>query len=91
MQSQNKLFEDLAKVMNGAVGTLAGAGREAEAALRERFREFVGGADFVSRDEFEAVKAIATQAADEVAALKAEVAALRASAKPPKAAPPPQA
>src|SRR3546814_8850828 len=51
MQSQNRFFDDFSKVVNGAVGTLAGVGREAEAAMRERVREFIGGADFVSRDE----------------------------------------
>lgn len=76
MQSENRLFEDFAKVVNGAVGTLAGLGREAESQMRERFREMMGGADFVSRDEFEAVKAMAAAARDEVEALKARLATL---------------
>ena len=76
MQSQNRFFEDLAKVVNGAAGTFAGMGREAEAQFRERFREFVGGADAVSRDEFEAVKAMAAAARDEVDALKLRLATL---------------
>src|SRR3546814_19723563 len=66
MQSQNRFFEDFSKVVNGAVGTLAGVGREAEGALRERFSEFMGGFDFVSRDEFDAVKAMAAAARDQV-------------------------
>src|SRR3546814_13788620 len=73
MQSQNRFFEDFSKVVNGAVGTLAGVGREAEGALRERFREFMGGFDFVSRDEFDAVKAMAAAARDEVEELKARL------------------
>src|SRR3546814_1950796 len=77
MQSQNRFFEDFSKVVNGAVGTLAGVGREAEGALRERFREFMGGFDFVSRDEFDAVKAMAAAARDEVEELKARLEALR--------------
>lgn len=56
MQSQNRLFDDLVKVMNGAAGTLAGMTREAEAATRERVRDWIGGLDMVSRDEFEALK-----------------------------------
>jgi BMFP domain-containing protein YqiC len=59
MQSENRLFDDLARVLNGAAGTFAGMGREAEASLRTRARDFVGGLDLVSRDEFEAVKAMA--------------------------------
>lgn len=76
MQSQNRFFDDFSKVVNGAVGTLAGVGREAEAAMRERVREFIGGADFVSRDEFEAVKAMAAAARDDADALKARIEAL---------------
>ena len=52
MQSQSKFFDDLAKALNGAAGTIAGMAREAEGAARERAREWVGGADSVSRDEF---------------------------------------
>lgn len=74
MQSQNRLFDDFVKMMNGAAGTLAGVGREAQEGMRERMREFMGGMDFVSRDEFEAVKAMAVAARDEVEALKAEIA-----------------
>jgi BMFP domain-containing protein YqiC len=79
MQSENKLFEDFAKFMNGAAGTLAGMGREAESSMRERAKEWIGGADFVSREEFEAVKAIALEARAEIDQLKAELAAKGAS------------
>lgn len=80
MQSQNRFFDDLSKVVNGAVGTLAGVGREAEASMRERFREFLGGADFVSREEFDAVKAMAAAAREEADALKARIDVLEAKA-----------
>lgn len=62
MQSENRFFDDLSRLINGAAGTLAGMGREAEAAARERAREWIGGLDFVSREEFEAVKAMAATA-----------------------------
>jgi BMFP domain-containing protein YqiC len=75
MQSENRFFEDLAKMMNGFAGTMAGAGREAEANAREKLKGWIGGFDFVGRDEFEAVKAMAAAARDEVAALRAELAA----------------
>jgi BMFP domain-containing protein YqiC len=95
MQSQNRIFDDLVKMMNGVAGTMAGVGREAEASMREKAREWVGGMDFVSRDEFEAVKAMAVAARDENEALARRIAALEAAAKPaasakPKAAKPPK-
>jgi BMFP domain-containing protein YqiC len=80
MQSENRLFDDFVKVMNGAAGTIAGMGREAEGAFRERMREWVGGLDMVSREEFEAMKAIAIAAREESAALKSRVEALEAAA-----------
>ena len=78
MQTENRLFDDLAKVMNGAMGTLAGMGREAEAGARARARDWIGGLDFVSRDEFEATKAMAVAARDEADALRARIEALEA-------------
>ncbi|QIK95664.1 accessory factor UbiK family protein [Sphingomonas sp. HDW15A] len=84
MQSQNRMLDDFAKMMNGLAGTMAGMGREAESSMREKMREWVGGMDFVSREEFEAVKAMAVAARDENEALKARLDALEAcgAAKP---------
>jgi BMFP domain-containing protein YqiC len=76
------MFDDLVKMLNGAAGTVAGMGREAEGSLRERMREWVGGMDFVARDEFDAVKAMAAAARDENEALKKRIEALEAAAKP---------
>ena len=59
MQSENPLIADLAKLVNSAAGTFAGMTREARDSARERFREAMGGMDFVSREEFDAVKAMA--------------------------------
>ncbi|HEX7848560.1 MAG TPA: accessory factor UbiK family protein [Sphingomonas sp.] len=86
MQSENRMFDDLVKFVNGAAGTLAGMGREAEAATRERAREWIGGLDFVGRDEFEAVKAMAAAARDEADALKARLDALEGKVAPAKPA-----
>jgi BMFP domain-containing protein YqiC len=80
MQTENKLFDDLSKIINGAAGTIAGMGREAEASARERAKEWIGGLEFVSRDEFEAVKAMAAAARDEVEALTARLNALECGA-----------
>lgn len=83
MQSQNRIFDDLVKMMNGVAGTMAGVGREAEGSMREKMREWVGGMDFVARDEFEAVKAMAVAARDENGALKKRIDALEAASKKP--------
>ena len=80
MQSENKMFDDLVKMVNGFAGTMAGMGREAESSAREKFREWVGGQDFVGRDEFDAVKAMAAAARDENELLKARITALEAKA-----------
>ena len=78
MQSENRLFEDFAKLLNGAAGTIAGVGREAEAATREKAKEWIGGLDFVSREEFDAVKDMAAKAREENEALKSRIDALEA-------------
>ena len=82
MQSQNRIFDDFVKMMNGVAGTMAGVGREAESSMREKMREWVGGMDFVARDEFDAVKAMAVAARDENDALKKRIEALESAAKP---------
>ena len=79
MQSQNRLFDDFVKMMNGAAGTFAGMSREAEGAFRDRVRDWIGGLDMVGRDEFEAVKAVAVAAREEAQALRARIEALEAA------------
>jgi BMFP domain-containing protein YqiC len=78
MQSENPLIADLAKLVNSAAGTFAGVTREARDSARERFREALGGMDFVSREEFDAVKAMAAKAREEAEGLKARIDALEA-------------
>jgi BMFP domain-containing protein YqiC len=78
MQSENPLIADVVKLMNSAAGTLAGVTREARESARERVRETLGGLDFVSREEFDAVKDLAAKAREEVENLKARIAALEA-------------
>jgi len=80
MQADNKIFDDFVKFMNSAAGTLAGVGREAEAGVKARAKEWMGGLDFVSREEFDAVKAMAAAARDDNDALRARVAVLEAKA-----------
>ncbi len=80
MQSENRFFDDLAKLVNGAAGTVAGMGREFESNAREKAKQWVGGVDFVSREEFDAVKAMAAAAREEVELLKARLDALEGNA-----------
>lgn len=82
MQSDNRIFADIMRVLNGAAGTVAGMGREAGESARERTREWVSGMDFVSREEFDAVKAMAAKAREEADALKSRIDALEKAAKP---------
>ena len=59
--------------------TMAGMGREAQDSAREKFKDWIGGMDFVGRDEFEAVKAMAIAAREENDALKARIEALESA------------
>ena len=86
MQSENRLFEDFVKMMNGAAGTFAGMGREAESSMRQKMRDWVGGLDMVSRDEFDAVKAMAAAARDDNDALRARIEKLEGAARASKPA-----
>ena len=78
MQSENPILADIAKLLNSAAGTMAGMGREARDAARERVKEAVGGLEFVSREEFDAVKDMAAKARDENEALKRRLVELEA-------------
>nr|WP_087573370.1 accessory factor UbiK family protein [Sphingomonas sp. CDS-1] len=80
MQSENRFFDDLAKLVNGAAGTVAGMSREFETNAREKAKQWIGGMDFVNRDEFDAVKALAAAAREEVELLKARLDALEGKA-----------
>jgi BMFP domain-containing protein YqiC len=76
MQSQNRFLDDLARVAAGALGTLSGVKTEVETRLREQLEKVLSGMDLVSRDEFEAVKAMAAKARAEQEDLAKRVAEL---------------
>lgn len=78
VQTQNKLFDDLAKLATGAAGTLHGVKAEIETAVRQRVEQLLSGMDLVTREEFEATKAMAAEARRENEALAARLAALEA-------------
>jgi BMFP domain-containing protein YqiC len=82
MQSENPLIADFVKLLNSAAGTMAGLGREAGETMRERAKGAFAGIDFVSREEFDAVKDLAARAREEIEALKARIADLEKAAKP---------
>jgi BMFP domain-containing protein YqiC len=65
MQSQNRFFDDLARMAAGAAGALTGVRGEVEARFRDQLERVLAGMDLVSREEFEAVKAMAAKARDE--------------------------
>ena len=78
MHSQNPMIADFVKLANSAAGTFAGMTREARESARERVKEAMGGMDFVSREEFDAVKDMAAKARDENENLAERLAALEA-------------
>ena len=76
MQSQNRFFDDLARVAAGAMGTLSGVKSEVETRIREQLERVLAGMDLVSRDEFEAVKAMTAKARSEQEHLQKRLAVL---------------
>jgi BMFP domain-containing protein YqiC len=76
MQTQNKLLDDLARVASGALGVAAGMREEVEARLRDQFARVLGHMELVTREEFEAVRAMAVKAREEQEVLGECVAAL---------------
>jgi BMFP domain-containing protein YqiC len=78
MQTENRFLDDLAKVAAGAVGGLSGIKHEVETRLREQFERILGRMNLVSREEFDAVKAMAAKARAEQETLAARLAALEA-------------
>ena len=78
MQSQNRFFDDIARVAAGAAGAISGVRGEIESRLRDQLERLLAGMDLVSREEFEAVKAMAAKAREEQELLQARIEALEA-------------
>ncbi len=78
MQTNNRLFDDLAKVLTGAAGAAQGMRSEVDTLLRTQFERLAGDMNFVSRDEFEAVKEMAIKAREENMRLEARLTAFEA-------------
>ena len=78
MQPGNRIFDDLSKLMTNAVGVAQGARTEAETAMKGWMDRWLADRDFVTREEFDAVRAMAQKAREENEALKARIEALEA-------------
>jgi BMFP domain-containing protein YqiC len=65
MQSQNRFFDDIARVAAGAAAAISGVRGEIESRLRDQLERVLAGMDLVNREEFEAVKAMAARAREE--------------------------
>lgn len=78
MQTENTVFDDLARLMTGALGMAQGVQDEAKSFIRAQADRFVADMDLVGREEFETVKRLASAAREEADALKERLAALEA-------------
>jgi BMFP domain-containing protein YqiC len=78
MQAPNKIFDEMSKLMTNAMGVAQGAKTEAETAMKGWMDRWLADRDFVTREEFDAVKAMAAKAREENEALKARLDALEA-------------
>ena len=78
MQTQNRIFDDLAKVAGGALSALTSLKDEIEAMIRDRFERMMAESNYVRRDEFEAVKDMAAVARAEQEKLQTRLDGLEA-------------
>ncbi len=76
MQTRNKVFDDISQLMTNAMGVAQGARQEAETAMKSMLDRWLADRDFVTREEFDAVRAMAQKAREENEALKARLDAL---------------
>lgn len=79
MQSRNRFLDDVSQLMTNAMGVAQGARTEAETAVKSLMDRWLADRDLVTREEFEAVRAMAQKAREENEALKARIAALEAT------------
>ena len=70
MQTRNKFFDDVSQMMTNAMGVAQGAKDEAETAMKGMLDRWLADRDFVTREEFDAVRAMAQKASEENEALK---------------------
>ncbi len=76
MQTRNRFFDDIGQLMTNAMGVAQGAKEEAETAMKGLMDRWLADRDFVTREEFDAVRAMAQKAREENEALKARITSL---------------
>ncbi len=76
MQSRNKVFDEISQLMTNAMGVAQGAKSEAETAMNNWIERWMAERDFVTREEFDAVRTMAKKAREENDALKARLDAM---------------
>ena len=81
MQSRNKILDDVSQLMTNAMGVAQGAREEVEAAVKSIVDRWLADHDFVTREEFDAVKAMAQKAREENENLKARLDAIEKKRK----------
>ncbi|WP_204113343.1 accessory factor UbiK family protein [Shimia biformata] len=81
MQTRNKIMDDISQLMTNAMGVAQGAKEEAETAMKSMMDRWLADRDFVTREEFDAVRAMAQKAREENEALKARIEALEGAKK----------
>jgi hypothetical protein len=81
MTGPNKFLDDMSKLMTSAMGVAQGAKTEAENAMKGWIDRWLADRDFVTREEFDAVRAMAQKAREENEALKARIEKLEARKK----------
>lgn len=81
MQTRNKFFDDMSQLMTNAMGVAQGAKTEAETAMKGFIDRWMADRDFVTREEFEAVRAMAQKAREQNDALSDRIAALEGKKK----------
>ena len=80
-QTNNRFFDEVAKLMNDAAGVAGGVRREFDTMMRTQAERILRDLDVVQREEFEAVKEMARIAREENDALKARIEAIEAKLK----------
>jgi BMFP domain-containing protein YqiC len=81
MQTRNRFMDDIGQLMTNAMGVAQGARAEAETAMKSMLDRWMADRDFVTREEFDAVRAMAQKAREENEALKARLDAMEGDAK----------
>ena len=81
MQTRSKIFDDMSQLMTNAMGVAQGAREEVETAMKSMVDRWLADRDFVTREEFDAVRAMAQKAREENEALKARLDAMEANGK----------